>query len=56
MIEIDAKANEDYVLEKLAKISTSVDKSDSLTDLTTAGYDELKERHKEKWDEIWDIS
>jgi len=56
VFEINAKKDEKYVLEKITKISSSVDKKASVTDLKKTNYENLKKLHISEWDKIWDIS
>ncbi len=58
----DARANQTYIIEKVAFIDWSergVSQTECVNKLQKAlqlGYDELKARHIEAWDRIWDIS
>lgn len=56
VFEINAKANEEYSIEKICAVSTSVDTLKFTDDLKKISYSELKAVHMEAWKKIWDIS
>ncbi len=56
IFEINAKANEEYSIEKAGAVLTSVDTLKYNDDLTKLSYSELKDEHIAAWAKIWDIS
>lgn len=55
-ISFEAKADEEYVVEKIAEITTSVDDFETRGELGSFAYADLKTEHIAEWDKIWNIS
>ncbi len=59
-IKFKAVSGREYVIEKLASVSTSKDneifKENKPCDISVMSYDEVKKAHIEAWKKIWDIS
>ncbi len=55
-IKFSAKAEKEYIIEKIAEITTSVDDFGTSGSIDELNYSDLVAEHKVEWDKIWDIS
>lgn len=55
-IKFSAKAEKEYIIEKIAEITTSVDDFGTSGRIDELNYSDLVAEHKVEWDKIWDIS
>ena len=55
-ISFKAKANTGYSIRKISAVYTSSDENKFVTDISKVTYEDLKNAHTEKWNNIWEMS